>query len=160
MLSTRELFQLKADASLRARWIGGDADAKRAVSAELLGRELPSLSAVSAPHNEGAEWYVSATELCSLIEEVGGLDAMHINPGLASRTDWSEIAFKGGSEVGVLNLTSRLIAKDGAAYCVAATWNGAAALNEQALASGLWRRCRAARAVRVTQLTRARLPRS
>ena len=62
VLSTRELFQLKADASLRARWIGGDADAKRAVSAELLGRELPSLSAVSAPHNEGAEWYVSVDE--------------------------------------------------------------------------------------------------
>ena len=120
----------------------------------------PALSAVSAPHNEGAEWYLSVDD--ALRDDRGSRrarrDAHQPGPRQPRRLD--EIAFKGGSEVGVLNLTSRLIAKDGATYCVAATWNGAAALNEQALASGLWRRCRAARAVRVTRLRRARLPRS
>ena len=83
VLSTRELFQLKADASLRARWIGGDADEKRAVSAALAGRDLPAPWRCPDRTQLGAEWYLSATALCALIEEVGGLDVMQINPGVA-----------------------------------------------------------------------------
>lgn len=48
---------------------------------------------------------------------------MGINPGLANPNDWEKIAFKGGSEPGVLNLTSWLQGKNGKNYCVVATWN-------------------------------------
>ena len=34
-----------------------------------------------------------------------------------------KVSFKGGSEPGVLNLTTWLVSKDGQTYCVSATWN-------------------------------------
>ena len=33
------------------------------------------------------------------------------------------VAYKGGSEIGVLNLTTQVTGKDGSTYCVAFTWN-------------------------------------
>ena len=87
------------------------------------------------PHQQGAEWYLPLTTLCAMMDEVGGLNPMHINPGVAQPGDWDKVAFKGGSEIGVLNMTTRAIGKDGSDYCVAATWNDDAALNEAALGS-------------------------
>ena len=40
------------------------------------------------------------------------------------------MAFKGGSEPGVLNLTMLVTARTGTSYCVSATWNRAAPLDE------------------------------
>ncbi len=40
------------------------------------------------------------------------------------------MAFKGGSEPGVLNLTTLVTARTGTSYCVSATWNRAAPLDE------------------------------
>jgi hypothetical protein len=78
----------------------------------------------------GAEWYVPAERLCELIEAVAGLPPMQINPGVAARADWQDIAFKGGSEIGVLNLTTRVTGKDGTRYCVVASWNDTKAIDE------------------------------
>jgi hypothetical protein len=47
---------------------------------------------------------------------------MTINPGIPS-PGWKRIAYKGGSDAGVLNLTSYVTAPDGTSYCVSATWN-------------------------------------
>lgn len=127
VLSTREVFVLKADASLRARYTEGDA---AAALADVAKTPLPDVSSVSAAHQQGVEWYVSLTTLCGLIGEVGGLDVMHINPGVADRGDWTRIAFKGGSETGVLNLTTEVVGSNGDTYCVAATWNRDAAIDE------------------------------
>ena len=55
---------------------------------------------------------------------------MQINPGVAQKADWASVAFKGGSEVGVLSLTTLAKAKSGATYCVSVIWNGPAALDE------------------------------
>jgi hypothetical protein len=46
------------------------------------------------------------------------LDVMQINPGVASKTDWASVAFKGASEIGVLSLTTALTGKDGYSCCV------------------------------------------
>ena len=43
--------------------------------------------------------------------------------GVARPQDWQTIAFKGGSEPGVLNLTTHLKDAAGRTYCVVATWN-------------------------------------
>jgi hypothetical protein len=46
-------------------------------------------------------------------------------------SQWQQVSFKGGSEPGVLNLTTSLKAKNGKTYCVSATWNNAeAAIDE------------------------------
>jgi hypothetical protein len=55
---------------------------------------------------------------------------VQINPGVAFRKDWTQVAFKGGSEIGVLNLTTSVTGKDGTRYCAAASWNDAKAIDE------------------------------
>jgi hypothetical protein len=65
---------------------------------------------------------------------------MSINPGVARAKDWQRLAFKGGSEPGVLNLTTSLLGKTGKRYCVAATWNHDSSLDDvrfMSLYSGL-----------------------
>lgn len=128
-LTTRELFTLKTDRDLLARYQAGDLAAQRAVLVELASQPLPSGAGLS-PHDQGAEWYVPPTRLCALIDAVGDLDVMSINPGVANKADWARVAFKGGSETGVLNLTTQLTAGDGARYCVAISWNDDKAIDE------------------------------
>jgi beta-lactamase class A len=129
-LTTRELFVLKAERDLLARYLAGDLAAKRAVLDEVAARPLPDGSKALSPHDLGAEWYVSPAALCALIGSVADLDVVRINPGVANKADWAEIAFKGGSEIGVLNLTTALTARDGTRYCVAASWNDSKAIDE------------------------------
>lgn len=129
-LTTRELFVLKAERELLARYLSGDVTEKRAVLEEVATRPLPNGSKALAPHDQGAEWYVSPVALCALIESVADLDVTQINPGVANKRDWASVAFKGGSETGVLNLTTALTARDGTRYCVAASWNDSKAIDE------------------------------
>jgi len=131
-LTTRELLQLKADEAARNAFLDAQTDAERAeMVAGLEGQPLPAASAASGPHDPGIEWYVSAEKLCALIEAVGGLDLFSINPGLAEPDNWQSIAFKGGSETGVINLTTHLTAEDGTQYCAAFTLNRTSSINEQ-----------------------------
>ncbi|HZY68329.1 MAG TPA: serine hydrolase [Devosia sp.] len=129
-LTTRELFVLKAEGDLLERYLAADVAAKRAVLEEVAGRPLPDGSKALTPHDEGAEWYLSPRALCTLMESVADLDLFAVNPGVANPAGWASVAFKGGSEVGVLNLTTAVRAEDGTRYCVAASWNDAAAIDE------------------------------
>ncbi len=129
-LTTRELFTLKANRELMTRYQQGDLAAKRAVLAELATKPLPDGSKALSPLDAGAEWYLTPKALCALMEAVADLDVMRINPGVANKADWTSIAFKGGSESGVLNLTTLAVAKDGTRYCVAATWNDSKPIDE------------------------------
>ena len=61
----------------------------------------------------------------ALISQVADLPLTGVNPGVADQSRWQRAAFKGGSEPGVMNLTTRLTAADGTTYCVTATWNRA-----------------------------------
>jgi len=127
LLTTREAFVLKAPdhADLLARWRAGDEAARREVLTEAARRPLPSASALAAaPPVPEVEWFFTADELCGLIERVAELPPMRINPGLADRAAWERVAYKGGSERGVLNFTHYLVGAGGARWCVAATWNG------------------------------------
>lgn len=72
------------------------------------------------------------------LEEVADLQVMSINPGVANPQDWQKVAFKGGSEPGVLNLTTWLQAKNGKKYCVVATWNNSNAQLEESKFMGLY----------------------
>jgi beta-lactamase class A len=129
-LKTAEFFKLKADPALRLRYTAADAAGKAAATAEMAAMPLPPPGDVMAPLNDGIEWYLPLTRLCSLIDAVKDADVFSINPGVARPVDWQHIAFKGGSEVGVANLTSALIDKAGNHYCVSMSWNDHKALDE------------------------------
>lgn len=131
-LSTSEAFKLKAagNAALLERWRKGDVAAKRAVLRELAKLPLPKVSEVSgSPSALDVEWYFTARETCALMKKVAELPLMGINPGVASKDDWEKVAYKGGSEPGVINMTT-WVEKKGRAHCVSVTWNDEKTLDD------------------------------
>jgi beta-lactamase class A len=134
-MTTGEMFRLKSmgNEQLAAAWLGGDESARRAILAEIDTQPLPPVDRYSTQPILGIEWFFNAFELCALLDRVADAPAFAINPGLAAPGDWAGIAFKGGSEPGVLNLSTRVVAADGTTHCVVASWNDDAALDEQAL---------------------------
>jgi beta-lactamase class A len=134
-LTTREAFVLKdpENASLKERYLAAGNRDKRRILDELEGRALPDPSLFTGgPVSPEVEWFFTVRRLCSLIEQVSDLDLTTVNPGPASPEQWSRVSFKGGSEPGVLNLTTRVVSNDGTRYCVSATQNRDAAIDETA----------------------------
>jgi beta-lactamase class A len=134
-LETREVFILKtaANASYLERYQKADEAGRRALLKEVDKLPLPDISKVhTEPTALDVEWYFTPRELCALMKKVHDLPLTGINAGPAGREDWDRVAYKGGSEPGVLNLTT-WVEKDGHAYCVAATWNSSKALDEDEL---------------------------
>jgi beta-lactamase class A len=132
-LSTREAFILKAknNAALLDRYRKADESGRRAMLTEIDAQPLPEAGQFSdGPTATDIEWFFTPEELCSLVGKAADADAFRINPGLADRAQWQQVAFKGGSEGGVLNLTTAVTGKNGKHYCVAATWNNTAALDQ------------------------------
>src|SRR5690625_321213 len=140
-LSTREAFVLKAlpNEELLASYLEADPDQRRRLlDEEVASLPLPAVSDLPAqPRALEVEWYVSASALCSLMAGVEGLELMTINPGPAATSGWERAAFKGGSEPGVLNLTSWVEA-NGRELCVTATWNDRATALDEARFVGLY----------------------
>ena len=138
-LSTREAFILKdpTNGVLLARYRAADAAGRRALLAEIDRQPLPDVNifARGEPIATDIEWFFTAPELCSLIDRVRDLGAMQINPGLAGKKDWLQIAYKGGSEPGVLNFTTAVTGKNHRHYCVAATWNSDGVVDENRFAT-------------------------
>lgn len=122
-LTTREFFFLKGDIETREAYLAASPEEKLDIVEGLANRPMPALNPNLPLHDQGIEWYVPATRLCELIDAVAQLDVMSINPGVASASDWAGVAYKGGSETGVLNLTTHVTAKDGTEHCVVLTIN-------------------------------------
>lgn len=122
-LSTRDAFVLKAksNAALLGRWRAADAEARRRMLPELRAAKVSEGDFTGEPSID-VEWTFSARRLCELLSHTKSLDVTRINPGLASTEDWDLVAYKGGSEPGVLNFTS-WVEKDGKKHCVVTTWN-------------------------------------
>jgi beta-lactamase class A len=131
-LTTREFFQLKspANADVLARFRAADAAKRREILGELRARPL-SPFALTQPTALDIEWFASSRELCSLMRAVQELPVMRINPGFARRADWDSIAFKGGSEPGIISATT-WVTKGGRQHCVTATWNATSTVDEAA----------------------------
>jgi beta-lactamase class A len=135
-LSTREAFVLKAKSNqaLLDRYRKADESGRRSLLAEIDAQPLPDASQFSdAPTATDIEWFFTPEELCSLAAKAADSAAFQINPGLSNRTQWQQVAFKGGSEGGVLNLTTALTGKNGKHYCVATTWNDTGAVDQSKL---------------------------
>lgn len=124
-LTTREAFILKNPQN--REWLEryrANPAGRTALLAEIVGRPLPDAGVFAGgPVAIDVEWFFNTRELCALMGRVQTLPMMSVNPGLANPADWQRVAYKGGSEPGVLNLTTWLRARDGKQYCVSATWN-------------------------------------
>lgn len=132
-LSTREAFILKDPnrADLLKRYRAANESERRNLLKQIDALPLPDASIFSGgPLATDVEWFFSTRELCGLMRNVEALPLMSINPGVAEASDWKRVAYKGGSEPGVLNLTTWLVAKSGKTYCVSATWNDDRPLEE------------------------------
>lgn len=132
-LTTREMFALKApeNEALLQRYRAGDEAERRRVLVEIAACPLPGAGSFGTePRALDVEWLMSARELCQLMEKVASLPLMGINPGVAKASDWDRVAFKGGSEPGVINLTT-LVESRGKRHVVVTTWNDDTASVEQ-----------------------------
>ena len=136
-LSTGELFRLKnpKNNDLLQRFRLAALDEKIVVLGELKDRSLPEPGLLSGnPIAVDVEWYMTAKELADLIERLQSLDLMTINPGLATKEHWHRVAYKGGGEPGVLNLTTFLIDEHQNRFTVVVTVNNAEkVLDEQSI---------------------------
>jgi beta-lactamase class A len=154
MFSTEEVFQLKLSApeELVEEYLAADVEERR----RLLETEVAEL-----PLNPGLagwwrspiridtiEWFASAEELCRAMATLDawsqepGLEPitaiLAINPGLPfDPSAWEYVGFKGGSEIGVLNLTWLLRHVDGGTYVMTATLNDPEAPIDEDAAIGL-----------------------
>lgn len=132
-LTTREAFILKAagNEELLAAWREADETQRRALLNELSRHPLPDVHAFgTSPSGLDVEWYFTVGELVNLMAYVADLPFMSVNPGIANPGDWQYVAFKGGSEPGVLNLTTLVVSHSGTSYIVSATWNDDQPLDE------------------------------
>lgn len=133
-LTTREWAVLKdpRNRDLLDRYRSGEEGTRRSVLPALAARPLPDAQHYAEQGRAfDLEWYFTGRELCSLINRVSDLPLMAINPGPAIPSDWGRVAYKGGSEPGVMNLTSHLKRRNGGTVCVAATWNSDQAIDER-----------------------------
>lgn len=128
VLSTAEAFRLKnpANSDLLARYRTGSSAEKEKVLDQIKSRPLMEPGLLSGnPVAIDIEWFMTAHELASLIERLQALPLMTVNPGLATKERWHRVAYKGGSEPGVLNLTTYLEDEEHNRHTVVVTVNNA-----------------------------------
>lgn len=123
-LSTRQAFVLKSkgNEALLERYRKADVSGRLALLKEVDAAELPKVTEIIEEVTSDIEWFFTARELCALLEDVGDQPAFSINPGLVDASDFDAVAYKGGSEQGVLNFSTR-VQKNGKTACVVVTWN-------------------------------------
>jgi hypothetical protein len=137
-LTTREVFTLKApqNQELLQRYRSANLNRRRQMLEEIAGYSLPSIDSVTKtseglfggePTALDIEYFFTPHELCHLMAKVKDLPLMSVNPAssLVNSEHWVRVAYKGGSEPGVLNLTHWLESPTGKTYCVVTTWNNA-----------------------------------
>ena len=128
VLSTGDMFRLKnpENEDILKQYRKASLALKRTLLTVLPHRNLPEASIFSGdPVALDIEWFMTASELADLVERLQHLDLMTINAGLATKEKWQRVAYKGGSEPGVLNLTTFLIDEEGNQYTVVVTVNNA-----------------------------------
>ncbi len=144
-LATMEAFALKAGKNEEARrgWATASEGERRAM--------LPSLAATppdqidpakltGAPNAiDTVEWFASAGDLVRTMDWLrrkGGpqaLEILAINPGIGSGVagQYDYLGYKGGSEIGVINMTFLVRTKAGVWYVVSGSWNNSEALLDE-----------------------------
>ncbi len=124
-LKTGEAFKLKAGQSGQQREAFKRSNA--AVRADILNTmaiaPLPNAADLLAEPTLEIEWYFTTQELCDLAQSLIDAPAMQLSSGPVSPDGWNGVAFKGGSEFGVFNLTAAGRYSDGQTACISFTVN-------------------------------------
>jgi beta-lactamase class A len=138
-LTTREAFILKSSAAenFRAIYIAAGTPAARAVVLRrIYAFPLPTIANLVTTPILAIEWHYSVRELCNLMRRVAELPLMSINPGVADASAFRHVAFKGGSDFGIINLTTMVTTRLGTRFCFSATLNDPQrAIDEQSFES-------------------------
>lgn len=135
LLTTHDMFALKTKGAAAARkaWRSGDARARRRMIAVLDGAHLSADALDLQPADDDIDWQFTNRQLCALMAGVRHLPLFEINPGVATPSDWKSVAYKGGSDAGIISMTTWLVAKSGKQFCVSVTLDDAtAAVDENA----------------------------
>lgn len=124
-LKTTEAFKLKAvsSAAYRADFADANPIGRKAYLDTIAQLPMPDASELSLEPTLEIEWFFTVEELCGFAVSVIDAPAMRLNSGPVSAEGWNGVAFKGGSEAGVLNLTAAGRYKDGQTACVSFTVN-------------------------------------
>jgi beta-lactamase class A len=140
-LTTQEMFTIKLnkDKSLVDRYAAANEEKRRAMLAEggeaAKGLDVTRAAEWKLPIQiDNVEWFATAPECCQVmadlrrIEQLPGMEpmskALRINPGMPfDEKVWKSVAFKGGSEPGVMNLTFLLERKDNRWFALSVGWN-------------------------------------
>jgi hypothetical protein len=142
-----EMFKIKigTDKTLPDTYLAATVDERRAMLAGPVAKGTIDYFAVSIwqtpRHIEDIEWFATTPELCRLMADLHRLEqsqpqvgaALRINPGMACmKADWPTVAYKGGSEPGVVNFTWLLQRDDGPYYTLSVTWTDPTAKVDEA----------------------------
>lgn len=144
LVSTRELFILKLNpqTDLAERYRAADQLGRQALLQGEIASSQPMLLAAAfwrkPRYIDSLEWFASPADLAKVLQHLRIQmakpplaplkDVLTMNPGLPlNAADWPLIAFKGGSEPGVLNLSFLLRRKDDRWYVAIFTFNNTAA---------------------------------
>ncbi|CAN5568994.1 hypothetical protein BH09CHL1_BH09CHL1_32300 [soil metagenome] len=139
-LKTKEMFLLKlsGDTERLDAYANGELTERREILAAMEGEPLPALADVvdwTEPIAiDSIEWFATMPDLARAMvwlwgeAEKPGLDSIRsiitLNPGVPfDDSIWNSVAFKGGSEVGVMALSWRLERKDGRTFTFACAVN-------------------------------------
>lgn len=139
-MTTHEMFTIKlcGDPELAERYAAADIDERRNLLTTDVASAKPKMFLASSwakpLHIDTIEWFATTPELCAVMADLADIGArpehgalaraLRLNPGMAFwRADWTDVAFKGGSEPGVLNLTWLLTRADGEVFALSLSWN-------------------------------------
>lgn len=142
-MTTRE-FTIVKFGGFAEEWIAADGPGRKAILDEVADRDLPpvfSITSVIDPISVNeVEWFASPTDLCrlavALSADEDALEIMRINPGIADDGRWASIAFKGGSEPGVLASLWFVTDDDGRSFVVAMSLSNEDRLIDEAAGLG------------------------
>lgn len=134
VLTTREMFYLKAHPALTAEWAGANASARaailtreaRAIAAAKLD---PSIFAGKPVAIEAVEWFASPQAMARVVDDLRKADdttraILATNPGTdpATAARFAYLGFKGGSEPGVVTLNYLVRTRSGQWRAVVGNW--------------------------------------
>ena len=152
-MTTREMFLVKADPQLRARYATANEAERRRLLAQLEGETAPVATVAAAFGGlplaiDTIEWFASPDDLRRLMrslddpqfERARALMTANRNLDERAASQWAYVGYKGGSEPGVLNLTWLLRDKSDRWHMLTVGWNNPAALVDTAKLDALAKR--------------------
>jgi beta-lactamase class A len=125
LLTTREAFLLKKPEAkaLRSRYLQASEEERRSILGQLEG-SLPAAELFAGdPVAPQIEWFMSTAQLVRLIRELSDMPLTSIQAGPVQSEKWKRVAYKGGSEPGIINMTLYLESTGGTHYCISVTQN-------------------------------------